>query len=1120
MSIKKLGTTNLSKETSQQMRKSIVLFLAYALFVTALALPSGAQKKQNNTPGKKTVAHNESDLAENGEEDDDPDLPQIARGRISRDEYLKAREEQISFLRGLNDAKLDSRVRAIYQMTRQEIQMNSRLSPSEIAALPSWRPIGPAPILVSGGNSGRVSAIAVHPTNPNIAYVGAAQGGLYRTLNGGATWTPLMDSALSLSIGAIAIAPSDPTIVFVGTGESAQSLDSFFGVGIYRITNADSANPVLAGPLNLNSTGGDVFTGRSISEILVHPTDANIIFASTTSGVGGISGSQPASAAARGVYRSTNALAASPIFARLNVPNSVADRSVTDMVMEPASQTEAANPNHIYIGALGATAGDGGVFETTNALDANPTFTQVQATTTTGSGSRVELAANKVGSTLTVIAATGDGNGTLYKFTTGGSWSLLANNSFCNPQCFYDIAVAMDHADANKVYLGGSPTLVFGRSTNGGASFTSSSSGLHVDTHAIAVAPSDPNTIYFGSDGGIWKSSNGGTSWINLNNSTFSATQFEGLSLHPLDRYYMIGGTQDNGTEYLRQDRVWIRSDGGDGGFSAIDQNAPNISNVTAYHTYFNRTNSQIGFARATTTDTTGDPNWTTFLGCGGTANGINCADAVLFYAPMVLGPGNPNTVYFGTDRLYRSDNQGTTMTLASQGPIVSGARVSAIGIAKQEDKVRIAGLTNGQVWATTTGSATLTNITGAISPLRYIGRAVIDPNNVNTAYVTLSGFGVPNGQHIWKTTNLDNATPTWTAAGSGIPDVPVSAFAVDPANSNILYAGTDIGVYRSMDGGASWQPFSIGLPRVAVFEMAIHPVHRFLRIATHGRGIWEINLRTRITPGDFDGDGKTDIAVWRPSNGVWYITNSSNNSFRFETFGLNGDRVSPGDFDGDGRTDLGIYRTDTWYLQRSEAGFLGVPFGLSGDRPVAGDFDGDGKSDIALWRPSTGFWYVLRSTDGSFFGGPFGVSSDLPTPGDFDGDGKTDLAVYRPSEGNWYVLRSSDSQVTVTGFGVNGDKPVVGDYDGDGKSDIAVYRPSGGLWFILRSTGGFDVYQFGVSTDIPTQGDYDGDGKADIGIFRPADGVWYALQSTAGLKVVQFGTAGDAPAPSGYNPQ
>ncbi len=582
------------------------------------------------------------------------DLP--AGAKIDRGDYLRMREEYIADLMGIDTAEQDSRSDAISEMEESERLVAERRSELDQPSAGSWQPLGPAPIPISQTTSysGRVSAIIVHPTDPNIVYVGTAQGGLYRTLNGGTTWTPLMDNAKSLAIGALAFVPNDPTTVFVGTGEATLSGSSFIGVGIYKITNADTA-PVLTGPLNKNAAGGDIFTGRAISEIIISPNNPNVLFATSSSGVAGIGGTTSGLTLPNaGLYRTMNALSPNPTFEQITIQGTnFASRSVIDAIIEPD------NPAHLLIGVIG-NGGDGGIYLTTNALDATPVFTR---TLTTGDGSnpgRVEFAANKVGDVTTIYAASGTANGTLYKSVDGGVNFLSAiSNNFCNPQCFYDIAVAVDPNDASKVYLGGSPTLPFGRSLNGGMSFTNSSSGLHVDTQAFGVAPSDPKIVYFGSDGGIWKTNNVNATpivWTTLNNGSFSATQFIGLALHPIDRNYLLGGTQDNGTIFLAPDgETWVRSDGGDGGFAVIDQNSPTINNVTAYHTYFNSTGSQIGFRRGTTTNTNGNPIWSTFFGCGGTANGINCADSVLFYAPMVRGPGDPNTLYFGTNRLYRS---------------------------------------------------------------------------------------------------------------------------------------------------------------------------------------------------------------------------------------------------------------------------------------------------------------------------------------------------------------------------------------------------------------------------------------------------------------------------------
>ena len=223
-------------------------------------------------------------------------------------------------------------------------------------------------------------------------------------------------------------------------------------------------------------------------------------------------------------------------------------------------------------------------------------------------------------------------------------------------------------------------------------------------------------------------------------------------------------------------------------------------------------------------------------------------------------------------------------------------------------------------------------------------------------------------------------------------------------------------------------------------------------------------------------------------------------------------------DFDGDGKTDISVFRPSNgqWWLNRSTAGVGVATFGVSTDVLVPADFSGDGKTDIAFFRPSTGEWFILRSENNSFYSVPFGANGDIPAPGDFDGDNKADLAVFRPSTGTWYISRSSGG-TTIQNFGVSTDKPVVADYDGDGKDDIAIYRPSVSEWWLLRSTAGLIAGQFGASGDKAVPGDYTGDGKFDTTVFRPSTNVWYSNQSTAGTVITPFGTAGDVSIPNAF---
>jgi hypothetical protein len=827
---------------------------------------------------------------------------------------------------GLNTVLGPMRPKTTYQ--RPERSVIPILIPEKLSTA-NWIALGPSPIpngqtYTSHGTalpsqevpvSGRVSAIAVDPTDPKIVYVGGAQGGVYRSLNGGKTWEPLFVGALNFAVGCITVDPTDPTKVLIGTGEGNLSADSYFGAGVYLVTAATSKTPVLNGPYNLTSSNTNAFVNRSIVKILVDPGNDKIVFCATSSGVGGLGAQTGASLPPRGLYRSTNFQGASPTFDQLTVGPGT-NVICTSAAMDPT------NPDHVVCSLFGQVTdingndAQGGLYYSINATAATPTFTL--ATVTGGPAVNSNLATlvnvklDISSDGQTILAATDEydtnqqDQGLLRKSTDGGQTYptiLTAGDGFAGGQGFYNVAIAIDQTNPLNVYLAGTLSStgvdpdgppghgymyidgqvianpgppnpqatghgppngggIFQYSTDGGQTFTPSVSGLHADSHAIAISKSDPKVIYTGNDGGVWASSESGKKWKDINTKGFSATQFESIAVHPTDKTFSIGGTQDNGTIFLQPNGTFVRADFGDGGYALIDQSAKNTKEVTMYHTYFNVTNDLIGFGRVLKTSCAHEGEWS-FLGaytgdvdptvhCDGSTdrfNGIQITDSVNFYAPIALGPGTPNTVYFGTDTLYWSNDQGNTMFPVSASPIEPGVPISAIGVSPTSDNIRVVGLDDGSVYATVTSGA-LVNISPGL-PF-YITRVVMDPVNPDVVYLCYNGYqltGVNNILTVLVLTNLSAAVANPNNANY-LPVGPpttfatsVNGFVVDPLNTQHLFASTDQGVYASMDGGTTWNPLGTGLPDVEVFDLQLQSPSRTLRAATHGLGIFEISI-------------------------------------------------------------------------------------------------------------------------------------------------------------------------------------------------------------------------------------------------------------------------------------
>lgn len=286
-----------------------------------------------------------------------------------------------------------------------------------------------------------------------------------------------------------------------------------------------------------------------------------------------------------------------------------------------------------------------------------------------------------------------------------------------------------------------------------------------------------------------------------------------------------------------------------------------------------------------------------------------------------------------------------------------------------------------------------------------------------------------------------------------------------------------------------------------------------------------------RLVRGDFDGDGKTDLGLWRGSTGVWQVLKSAGGSISYGWGSAAApyyDIATPGDYDGDRRVDIAIWRPSSgmWFSVNSSNGAAKTfALGAAGDTPVPADYDGDGVTDYAVWRGSTGVWYIRQSSTGVLQTVAWGSSAssyrDIPIPGDYDGDGRADIAVFRSTSAVFFIINSSNGSQRAQTWGNPGDTPVPADYDGDGRTDPAVWRPSTGVWYVLRSASnslGSLSWGLGLApyNDIPVPGDFDGDGKADLAIWRPGDGSWFIINSSNGVtRVERYGASGDFPVPS-----
>ncbi len=657
----------------------------------------------------------------------------------------------------------------------------------------SWTFIGPQPIYGehwSGGGyvSGRVTSIAVDPTNPHIVYLTGAQGGVWKTVDGGLHWTPLTDGLPTLAAGYITIDPDDHNILYFGTGELHYSGDCYYGDGLYKSVDGGSSWQKIA-------TTEEV--GSYIAKVVVLPGNPDVILVASNIGL---------------VISQDGGTSWNTILGY---------NDCNDIEVNPS------NPDIMYAAIM-----SNGIYRST---DRGFTWTKLTDGLPTGGFGRLELAISP--SNPSVLYASFTSMATygllgLYKTIDGGdTWTQLTNTpDYLRPQGFYDHCIIVDPSNSNIVYAGGVFPYNFNyhglvMTTDGGASWTditvaSDGSRLHPDMQALAIG--SDGTLWVGNDGGIWKTTSPGATWINLN-ATLGITQFYTLAIHPTYRDSILGGTQDNGTPMYSGSLIWNEISGGDGGPCAFDWYDPSYF-FTSYVQLRNIYKYHNGYYL----DDIAGP-WVTSGDRASWANG-----------PFVIDPHNHNVLYVGTYRVWKSVNYGNSWRVISDDlTSTSNGVLLSLVVSPSNPDVIYTGSSDGFMFKTSDGGATWTRIGGGFFRGKRINDIVINPYNDQEIYAVINAV---SGWRILKSTN---GGVRWTSVTGSLPaGLEGLSLAVDfTKNPHIIYVGTNYGVYYSTDDGTSWNPAA--MPHLAVYELKIDTANNFIVAATHGRGMWRAPLVT-----------------------------------------------------------------------------------------------------------------------------------------------------------------------------------------------------------------------------------------------------------------------------------
>ncbi len=702
-----------------------------------------------------------------------------------------------------------------------------------------WQEIGPHNI------GGRTLAVAMNPQNPRTLWAGAASGGLWRTFNTGVgadAWD-LVDTGFPvLGVSSIAIAPQDSNTLFIGTGEVYGYQNALGGLAI-RLTRGSYGIGILkttdGGQTWNHSLDWSYNQKRGVASLAMHPTDPDIVYAGTT----------------EGVYKTTDG-GASWV-------------EVHDVLMAMHVVIDASNPDRVYV-ACGDLGSPGtGLYRSTNAGATWERLADGLPEEWSGKGwlDIYEASPNVVYASLANAEA---GLG-LYRSTDfGDSWQRLNPTNYASYQGWYSHWVHVDPNDSTLVLCGG---LNIWRSTHGGRQLQAVSysdqayTGIvpagepegppdyaHADHHFVIHDPARPDTLYFGTDGGVFLSTDGGQTFEGRNGGYQSAQFYNGFTSSALDQSLAIGGLQDSWTNLYEGSVSWRRKlIGGDGAWTAMHPGNPDILYGSAQYLRIWRS-------------TDGGATWETATAGMGT-------ETPAFIAPYLLSPAAPEIMYAGRTKIYRSTDGGQNWTPTNDEAPLDGNPALAMGISSTSpDWVYVSTApveSRARIFLTTDGGENWQDVTGTL-PDRYPVDLAVDPVNHEIAYAVFSGFGTG---HLFRTTD---AGTTWTDLSTALPDVPSSAIAIDPDYRDHLYFGNDLGVYASTDGGENWQEFVSGMPGPAivmdlsvVYIRTAPPTGRLLRAATHGNGVYE---RPLIDP----SNAVTDLPPV-PSPGLTLLTPSPN---------------------------------------------------------------------------------------------------------------------------------------------------------------------------------------------------------------------------------------------------